>query len=94
MPTTTASAGKTSNSASVTALNSLAGGIPRHYRTSPWSGAGASGGLGPLERGLVHDTNFADRYERQLPIFGGELVPGASLQRQPKSAGSFSQLAG
>ncbi len=47
-----------------------------------------------LERGLVHDSDFADRYERQLSDFSAELAPGAPPQRPPKSANSLFSTGG
>jgi hypothetical protein len=49
--------------------------------------------ISKLERGLVHDSDFAERYERQLSTFSAELAPDAPPQRPPKSAGSLSQPA-
>jgi transposase len=55
---------------------------------------GTSGSyISQLERGLVHNTRFADRYERQLSLFGAKPAPEAPPGAPPGSANSFSQPA-
>jgi transposase len=49
--------------------------------------------ISQLERGLVHNTHFADQYERQLSLFGAKPAPEAPPGVPRGSANSLSQPA-